>query len=306
MRGMDELVEIAHRPQAREVNMLAGWRQWADAGEVSSALPRYLIEQMGARRIGQIRARQFYLFQVPGMHHLLRPRIKLQDGYRRWLRPRRNELYYAGDEERGLVIFRGVEPNMGVERYAEALLNAATELGVKRIAIVAGVYGAVPYDKDRQISCVYSLPELREGLSRYAVQFSGYRGGSSVGTWLAHLAEKRGIELVALYALVPYYDLSGLSRELAAIKIDRDFKAWYDLLLRLDHMFGLQLDLTQLHLQTRALARWVRAQIEEYENAAPGLGVRAYIEALGSGFEEMTFVPLSDLWERELRDLFDE
>ena len=43
-----------------------------------------------------------------------------------------------------------------------------------------------------------------------------------------------------------------------------------------------------------------------YESAAPGLGVRAYIEALGSGFEEMTFVPLSDLWERELRDLFDE
>lgn len=303
---MDQLIELQERPTAKEINMIAGWHQWADAGEISSALPEYVVELTGAHKIGTLRADGFYLFQIPGTHHVLRPRIKFRDGYRQWLRSRRNELYYAGDENRGLLIFQGEEPHRNVERYVDALLDVAEEFNVKRVAVVAGVYGAVPYDRDRQVSCIFSLPSMGEDLARYAVEFSNYEGGASIGTLLAARAEERGIELVAFYALVPFYDLTELSDDFAAIKVERDLKAWYDLLLRLNYMLHLQLDLDELATQSEALVKWIDAQIAELERDSPELKVGEYIASLTQGFEETPFEPLSDLWKRELRDLFDE
>jgi predicted ATP-grasp superfamily ATP-dependent carboligase len=303
---MDERIELQERPKAKELYMIAGWSQWADAGEISSALPEYLVELTDAQKIGTLRGDDFYIFQIPGTHHVLRPRVKLKDGHRQWLRSPKNELYYAGDEERGLLIFRGEEPHRNAEHYADALLDIAEELGVKRVAVLAGVYGAVPYDRDRQVSCVYSLDSMREDLARYAVRFSNYEGGASIGTLLADRAEERGIEFVAFYALVPYYDLTELSTDFAAIKIERDLKAWYDLLLRLNHMFQLELDLDDLEAQSEALVKWIDTQIRQLERDSPELKVSEYIASLTEGFEETPFEPLSDLWERELRNLFDE
>lgn len=302
---MDELVELQERPTAKELYMVAGWHQWADAGEISSALPEYLLELTGARKIGALWADGFYIFQIPGTHHVLRPRVKLKDGHRQRLRLPKNEFHYAGDEEKGLLIFRGEEPHRNVDRYVDALLDVAEELSVKRVAVLAGVYGAVPYDRDRQVSCVFSLPSMREDLTRYALRFSNYEGGASIGTLLADRAEERGIELVAFYALVPYYDLTELSTDFAAIKIERDLKAWYDLLVRLNHMFRLGLDLDDLEAQSEALIKWIDTQIRELAQDSPELKVQDYIAALTEGFEETPFEPLSDLWERELRDLFE-
>ena len=58
----------------------------------------------------------------------------------------------------GLVIFLGEEPHLNVFRYAELFFDAVETLGVKRVIGLGGVYGALPFDKDRDISCVYSLP----------------------------------------------------------------------------------------------------------------------------------------------------
>ena len=61
---MSDAVEIREHPTAQEIYMLAGWRQWADAGSTSSGLPQYLIEQTGAKKIGSINPGGFYLFQI--------------------------------------------------------------------------------------------------------------------------------------------------------------------------------------------------------------------------------------------------
>src|SRR5450759_3749029 len=95
---MDKLVDLWEKPQAETIYMIAGWRQWADAGSVSSGLPQYLVELTGARKIGQIRTDGFYLFQVPGTHHFLRPEIKLEQGHRKEMRMQKNELYYVSFE----------------------------------------------------------------------------------------------------------------------------------------------------------------------------------------------------------------
>jgi len=301
---MNDLVELWEIPTAEEICMIVGWHQWADAGNVSSGLPQYLIDRTDARKIGEIKPDGFYLFQIPGTHHFLRPEIKLDEGYRKELHDRKNEFFYSGNDEKGLVVFLGEEPHLNVERYASAFFDAVEELRVKRVAAIGGVYGAMPYDKDREISCVYSLPEMKEELAEYAVKFSSYEGGTTIGTYLADKAEQRGIEFFVFYAFVPAYDFSELSRQLQGIRIETDFKAWYDLMRRLNHMFDLGIALSDLARQSDELMSSMDSKIDELERTMPQLGVREYVESLTKDFVEMPFMPLGEVWERELGDLF--
>ena len=301
---MDDLFELWEKPAAGKY-MIAGWRQWADAGSVSSGLPQYLVEQARARRIGQIKPGGFYLFQIPGTHHLVRPVVKLEDGYPRRLEGRRNDFYYAGDRGDGFLIFLGDEPHRDEERYTEAFFEAIETLGVKRVAVVAGVYAPVPYDRDRNISCAYSLRAMKEGLAKYAVSFSDYEGGTSIGTYLADRAGRRGIEFFAFYALVPSYDFSQASAMVQPVAIGEDYKAWYDLMRRLKHMFNLRLDLSDLERQSEALVSEWDANIEKLARTMPQLGVRDYMEEVNDEFSEASFEPLSDVWDEALGQLFD-
>ena len=303
---MDDLVELWEKPIAQGKYMIAGWHQWADAGAVSSGLPQYLIDQTGARKIGEIKPDGFYLFQLPGTHHLLRPEVKLNEGYREELKPRRNEFFYSEDDRKGLLIFLGEEPHRNEERYAEAFFSAVEDLGVRRVAVVAGVYGAMPYDRDREVSCVYSLRGMKDELAKYAVKFSNYEGGATIGVYLADRAEQRGIELLVFYALVPAYDFSQLSIRFEGMRIEKDFKAWYDLMRRFNHMFDLGIDLSDLKKRSDELISSMDSKIDELERTMPQLKVREYIEKLTTDFTEIPFMPLSDVWERELGDLFED
>lgn len=303
---MNPLVELWEMPASAEMYMIAGWRQWADAGSVSSGLPQYLIRQMQAQKIGQLNSDGFYLFQFPGGHHFLRPEIKLQAGYRQEFIAKSNEFFYSGDEKKGLLIFLGDEPHLNAEQYIETLLDAVEELGVKRVAAVGGVYGAMPYDKEREISCVYSLPGLKQDLADYAVRLSDYEGGATIGAYLVDRAEPREIECLDFYAFVPTYDFAQSSTVFQGIRLEDDFKAWYDLMRRLNYMFGLGLDLTDLQHQSEELTNSIAAKIEELARQIPQLKIKEYLAEVAKDFTERPFMPLDDVWARELGDLLDD
>lgn len=300
---MDRMLEITEKPAAREIFMIAGWEQWADAGAISSGLPPYLVKRAGARRIGGIRPDGFYIFQIPGTHHFLRPEIKLDEGYRESLTEHTNDFYYTGDEQRGLVIFEGEEPHINAERYAEAFLDAAEALGVKRIAALGGVYGAMPYDKAREVHCIFSLPSMKEELSRYAVKFSDYEGGVTISTFIADRADRRGIEMFAFYAFVPSYDFSQESETFQGMRLESDSRAWYEVMRRLNVMFGLSLDLSDLQERSDELMAAMNDKMAELEQKMPQLHVRSYLDRVDENFDELPFLPLDDMWERELDDI---
>jgi proteasome assembly chaperone (PAC2) family protein len=303
---MEDALEVWERPAAREVVMIAGWDQWADAGSISSELPPYLVEKTGARKIAQIRPEGFYLFQAPGTHHYLRPVVKLEEGYRQTMEVKQNRFYYTEAAGKGLVIFKGEEPHIGIERYADAFLDAVQALNVQRVAVVGGVFGAMPYDKDREVSCVYSLPRLKEELRKYAVRFSDYEGGVTIGTYMAHRAESRGVEVVVLYAIVPAYDFSESSSMSQSLRIDTDHRAWWELMRRLNSMFDLDLSLSELRNRSEELTTSMRAKLEELDRAEPQLKVLETMRQIAEEFNENPFLPMDDVWERELRDLFHE
>ncbi len=301
---MSDAVEIWERPTVKEVYMIAGWRQWADAGSISSGLPQYLVQKIGARQIGAIRPDGFYLFQFPGTHDLVRPVVKFDEGYPDSLQVQRNEIFYVEDGQRGFVLFLGDEPHMDAERYVAAFLYIAESLGVKRIIGLGGVYGELPYDKERTVSCIYSQPHLKEELSRLAVNFSDYHGGASIGSYVCRRAAEQGFEYVSFYAFVPTYDFSSIAQIGNTIRIENDFMAWLGVMRRINYLLKADFDLTDLEQKSKRLVEVVDAKVEELDDLAPQLSVREYMDRLADEFDEQPFNPLDEVWEEELRRLF--
>ncbi len=303
---MDERVHLWETPAAKEKVMIAGWHQWADAGSISSGLPAYLIQKLEARKIGEISRDRFFLFQMPGAHHLLRPEVHTKEGVVQEMRVIKSELHYAEFGDKGLVIFLGEEPHVNEEEYAEAFLDITEALEVKRVMAVGGVYGAMPFNKDRDISCVFSMEGMRKEMEEYAVRFSNYEGGTTIGSYLAYHAGQRNVEYICFHGFVPAYDFGQVMLPAQSVRIEDDVKAWYDILRRADFMFHLGMDLSELRIQSDELTTSMEEQMEELARQAPQLDVHAYMQKLEEEFTENPFMPLDDVWERELGDLLDD
>jgi proteasome assembly chaperone (PAC2) family protein len=302
---MDNPLNLWKIPEAEEVYLLAGWRQWADGGSVSSGLPDYLVEKLHAERIGVINPDGFYIFQVPGTHDLVRPTVKFEEGLPTVLETPHNDFYFFQEGSRILVIFLGDEPHMDVERYVAALLQAARELGARLIIGLGGVYGELPYDKERMISCNYSLPRMKEGASRLMVGLSDYLGGASIGSVVCRRAGDHELEYIGLYALVPAYDLSEVAHFGSVLRVENDYRAWLGIMRRVNYLCKLHVDLADLEKKSIHLVETMNAKIEEIDRELPKANLRERITKITSEFKEMPFIPLNDAIEDELRRLLD-
>lgn len=305
MNSGNDALELWEQPHAETIYLIAGWRQWADAGAVSSGLPQYLVQQTGAHPIGSIRPDGFYLYQIPGTHDLVRPLVRFEEGYPESLETPHTDIFYSGNERQGVVLLIGDEPHLDIERYCQAILNLAQTLDVRRIIGLGGVYGELPYDRERPISANYSLPRLKREVKNLAVDLSDYRGGASLGSYLCRRAGERHMEYVGLYAFVPAYDFSSLGQAGTTIRLENDFSAWLGVMRRIKYMCQLEISLNELETRSTYLIQVVQDRIEEIERVAPELGVSAYLAKLSADFSETLFSPDEGFWEEKLKGLFD-
>jgi len=280
--------------------MIAGFNQWANAGNVSNGIPEYLIEKLNARRVGHIRKGDFYIFQLPGNHFMFRPPVKYVEGYEEdYQEETINNFHYTEIDGKGLIIFIGTEPNQHEDVYVNTLLDGAKELGVKRIIVPAGVGGEVPFDKERRISCTYSLKQMQEELKNYALTFSNYHRNATIGMVINHYSKERGIESVRMSAQTPSYQIPLTSSS--------DKRAMYDILRRIRYMFGINLDLSDLEKESKQ-------QVSDFENALKELyisnpevesQITTYMEQIEEGFVELRFkepIKIPDVFLKEFND----
>ena len=303
---MTKSIEIWEKPEAKEIYMLAGWRQWVDGGAISSGLPRYLVEQTEAREIGNIKPDGYYLFQLPGTHHFMRPMVRHNDGHPEGLRTQRNQYYYTEVNGKGVILFMGDEPHMDVERYTREFLETAKDLNVKRIIMFGGIYAEVPYDKERYTTSIFSLPAMRDEVSNMAVDLSNYQGPGSIGSYLCHRAGEQNIEMIGLYTFCPIFQFGNMDEIAKTIRIENDYIAWLGVMRRVNHMLGLDFDLEDLEQKGDDLIKRIEANVSELDNKYPELQVGEHMRRLSDEFEENSFSPLEDVWQDELRKLGDD
>ena len=245
----DELLNLESKPVAKQ--LIAGWRrQWSDGGEISGGLPRYLISKLGATKIGEMGtevSKLCYPFQVPGTHDTYRPRVAYNEGLPVQPMTRRNRFYDAGD---GLIIFLGQEPWFRIDVYAESFFQAVAELGSPKIVAVEGYNGAAPPEMERSVSCIYSRADMKEDLDQYGLRYSNYgsqsRNGPTIAMALVTLAhyEHPDLEMLRMGAMAPMYPF--LTSNNDPVGINRDHRAFYDIMRRLKAMFDLDIDLSEL------------------------------------------------------------
>ena len=245
----DELLILQEKPAAEY--LIAGWRrQWANGGRISSGLPRYLIEKLGAKKIGELGPQvstMCYPFQVAGTQDAFRPVAAFRDGLPAASMHRENYFHDAGN---GLIIFLGEEPWFRLDLYAQGFFQALKELGIKQSAAVEGVNGPAPPDLERRITCAYSKAEMKEGLQKLGVQFTSYgsegRRGPTIGMAMVSQAhfEYPDIRMFRLGAMAPFYP--PMTANSQPVGISRDHRSFYDVMRRLNAMFSLDIDLGEL------------------------------------------------------------
>ena len=303
----NQLVVLKEKPAAQY--LIAGWRrQWSDGGSISSGLPRYLIDKLDAREIGQLGeevSRQCYPFQVPGTHDAYRPRVAYQDGLPTQDMHRRNYFYDGGD---GLIIFLGEEPWFRIDIYGQGFFNAIKELGIKQTVAVEGYNGAAPPELERNVSCIYSHPRMKEELEKYGLRFSNYgsqgRNGPTIGMALNTIAhdEHPDLDVFRLGAMAPMYPF--LSSNNDPIGIARDHRAYYAIMKRLKSMFKLEIDLSDLVSMGESESEKLRETLEQISSSNPKAKEiidRARTDYVVTPFEET--VDLDPRLDRALDDI---
>jgi len=303
----DELLILQEKPSAQY--MIAGWRrQWSNGGAISGRLPRYLTDKLQARKIGEMGPRvseKCYPFQVAGTHDIYRPGVAYQDGLPSRAFYRENVFYDAGN---GLIVFRGEEPWLHIDIYAEAFFQAVRELGIKQTVAVEGVNGPVPPDLERRISCVYSKPEMRDTLERYGLRFSSYgsdtRQGPTIGMALVSLAhyEHPDIEMFRLGAMSPMYPFVTSTNE--QVGISRDHRSFYDIMRRLKSMFKLDIDLAELQALGDAESSDLQERLDRIAAANPS--AKQVIDQVRADYNFTPFVESVELdpaLDRALEDI---
>ncbi len=267
----DELVIFEQKPAANY--LIAGWRrQWSNGGRISSGLPRYLIEKLSAKKIGELGPQvstMCYPFQVAGTHDAFRPVAAFQEGLPSESMHRENFFFDAGN---GLIIFLGEEPWYRLDIYVQGFFEAIKELGIKQTVAVEGVNGPAPPDLERRITCAYSKATMKEDLERFGLQFSSYgsegRRGPTIGMALVSMAhfEYPDIEMFRLGAMAPLYPL--LSSNNQQLGITRDHRSFYDIMRRLNAMFDLTIDLNELKSLADTESRELQTNLEKLSDSS--------------------------------------
>ena len=245
----EPLIALDEVPETRVV--IAGWRrQWSDGGNISSGMPRWLIDKMSARRIGQMTdeiSRMCFPFQVAGTHDLYRPRAAFNEGLPSRPMQWDNGFWDAGN---GLVIFLGIEPWYRIDLYGQAFFEAMATLGNPKVAAVEGYNGPAPPEQERRISCVYSKASMADTLRQHGMLFSSYgssqRQGPTVGMAMVSIAHYQhpDVEMVRVGAMAPMFPFSGGSG--GQLGITTDHRAFYDIMRRLRALYSLDIDLSDL------------------------------------------------------------
>ena len=305
----DELLILNENPSAKY--LIAGWRrQWSDGGDISSGLSRYLINTLGAKKIGEMSpmvSKMCYPFQISGTHDAFRPRAAFQDGLPSSPMTQNNGFYDAGN---GPILFRGDEPCYRIDLYGESFFQAIAELGIEQTVVVEGYNGPAPPEMERRIGCVYSKPEMKETLEKFGVQFSNYgsrgRQGPTIGMALVAMAHYQypETEVFRLGAMAPMYPFTTSDKQQAGIATDH--RSFYDIMRRLRAMFQLDINLSELESLGNAESRRLQETLDEIGTTNPE--AQQIIDRVKADYNYARYdeqVDLTPELDQTLRDILD-
>ena len=241
-------------PQLIAPYIMVGMKGWLNAGEISTGSIDYLRRKLGASKFAHIETQGFYIYQIPSLtpELTLRPHTQIKDGVVMELDiPQNDFFFWKSGSDHDLILFLGVEPNLGWPEYCQIILDVARQFHAPRIYFLGAVFDQVPHTRETRIRASVSHPRLKDELMTFA-QFTNYEGPCAFNTMLLTMGFRQGIEVAGISARTPLY-----------IK-DLNSKVCYDLLKNILSMAGFRIDLSDLRQSSEyMLERMDRAFSED-------------------------------------------
>ena len=178
--------------------MLAAFEGWNDAGEAASDVMKHLMSEWDAELVHEIDPEDFHDFQVN------RPTLTTNGSGERELTWPTTSVWKATspDNERTVLLVRGIEPSFRWRTYCEELLSIAAMYEVHTLVTVGALLADVPHTRPVPISTTSDDAAVRELLG---ADRSRYEGPVGIVGVLQHIAAAEGLDAISVWAAVPHY-----------------------------------------------------------------------------------------------------
>jgi len=245
-------LNILDCPKLKDGVMILAFSGWMDGGNVSTGTVDWIVDTLHAPNVAKIDPEGFYIYNFPGsmeISSLFRPHTTIEEGRIKEYQPATN-IFYC-DEASNLLLFKGKEPNLNWESFADCIFSSASRLGVSMIYFVGSYAGMTPHTREPRLTSSISDADLKPDLEQYGISFANYEGPASFATHLLAQANIRGFKMATLVAEIPSY-IQGMNP-----------KSIEAMVKKLSAILGLQFDLDQLQKMADTWEKKLNEVIQE-------------------------------------------
>jgi proteasome assembly chaperone (PAC2) family protein len=251
------------RPLLRAPVMVCAFKGWNDAGEAASAALGFIRGHFESAEVARIEPEEFYDFTA------VRPNVRLTEGFAREIDWPENTLTAAEvpGAESDLLMLEGTEPSLRWKRFTGQVIDAARELGVRKVITLGALLADVPHSRPVSIT---GLASDVDAMGRMGYGRTTYQGPTGIVGVLHQACASAGFETASLWASVPHY-VAAAPNPKVALALVRAFEG----------VAGVAVDAGELEEAAEDYERQVTAAV------ASDPEVKAFVERLESAADEV-------------------
>ncbi len=203
----------SERPSGDRPVLIAAFEGWNDAGDSATWAIRHLAEQWNAREFAHVDPEEFYDFTAS------RPVIQLDDQLRRTIAWPENRFSWAQPAGTGgVVLLRGVEPQLRWRTFCAQVLQVAAELDCSMVVTLGALLAEVAHSRPTP---VFGNAYDERLVDRFGLEPSRYEGATGIVGVLHTECASAGMDSASLWAAVPSYVPAAPSAKAALALVDR-------------------------------------------------------------------------------------
>ncbi|CAB4972557.1 MAG: PAC2 family protein [Actinobacteria bacterium] len=202
------------RPAGDRPVMIVAFEGWNDAADAATSAVDYLTEHLQGREFAQIDPEEFYDFTAT------RPRVRSLGGLDRTIDWPRNTFSWATPQDApgGIVLMRGVEPQLKWRGFCRQVLQVAAELNCSMVITLGSLLADVAHTRPTP---VFGNAYLQSVINRFNLDQAHYEGPTGIVGVLHTECVSAQIDSASLWAAVPAYVPSASSPKAALALVQR-------------------------------------------------------------------------------------
>ena len=265
--GVDSVGSMSYlswteRPTGDRPVMILAFEGWNDAGDAATTALEFLAEEWRATPFADIDPEEFYDFTST------RPQVRRVDGPRRIIDWPRNTFSWARPEgSGGVVLLRGVEPQLKWRTFCQQILHVATMLDCRMLLTMGALLADVAHTRPTP---VFGNAYDQSVIDRLGLEASHYEGPTGIVGVLHAECEDMRLDSASLWAAVSAYVPSAPSAKsaLALIRQATDLVGIPTATDALTHAAeDYERQITELVLEDDTTADYVRHLEEQHDTS---------------------------------------